>query len=603
MYEDPKQWMHTPGPGIHRSADGPMLIPSSLIDSAYIEKQLQSIWQRLHQTPANIWRWISQWQTKPHRFIWLFPDATEQGQARNDALRSVLLSGCSLVVATGGLVIGPVGWVALPLLAYLGVSMAQRTLRTIGDGQAGGGLLDVAVVSVCVVQGFTVAGSLYCIFHYGNRYLLLRKGDDLPHQPDLSRGSSPPFSVPKGASAFEAEWIHTAHLRRGHKGREQARVTIHPGETMPQFGLVVEGVGLVQGGDAMEQSVAVPRRPGDVVPRGSMLLAGRLIIESAAPTTDDSPINLPIAEPSPKSGSAKGVPRPLSGLFTLAVLGAGGIMGITAGAAAGLAALNTRLGVDAPLTSAHARARVSQDLIQRGIWVRRPVGLERLPELDTLMLDLSGCDPLERKVDGGTDSTSHAERFRQVVRRLRHQGVKQIYLLVEEDRHWLRWLAQSLGVILLAQWTEESKSALIQRLQANGHRVGYFTDRVMEQALHSPGPNSPAHPLPPLAEANFSMHYSPLMGLASPVAQVISCAPSRIEAVESLDTLLDLAKQLKRTEQSSWLYLFLPGAISLAGVVTGQIGPLGALFLNQGAVWGGIQINDRLLRRSAGGSV
>lgn len=190
-------------------------------------------------------------------------------------------------------------------------------------------------------------------------------------------------------------WVPAAAVAPGDE------LVVEPGEAVPADGLVVEGSGRLDESALTGEARPVARGPGDEVAGGALLVDGRLRLRALRPTAESAAGRLvalaeeALARRSPAEHLADRLTRRLvPAVLGLAAAAAAWLLlrGAPAGVALGRAlavvviTCPCALGLATPLAKVAALGAGRR----RGILVRDPGALERIPSLTALVLDKTG---------------------------------------------------------------------------------------------------------------------------------------------------------------------------------------------------------------------
>lgn len=290
-----------------------------------------------------------------------------------------------------------------PVVFYGGMPILRRAWNGIRLGNASMDTLiavsTLAAFCYSVIQ--TAKGSIHLYFDTAamlitivllGRYIEMHTRERVLAASGLDEISPQKVRLAEGPAG---RWVGAETARPGDHFR------VYPGERVPLDGQVTEGKGLVNQSVLTGELTPVARERGQQVMAGSLLTDGRLEIEATHSYGESSLrqiIDL-VANALDQKGSGEEAADSMSRLFVPATMAASGITGLLLWffrfpADEILLRCLTVLLISCPCALGIAVPLVKVVVIglgrRKGILIRNPGALERIPDLDTLILDKTG---------------------------------------------------------------------------------------------------------------------------------------------------------------------------------------------------------------------
>ncbi len=170
----------------------------------------------------------------------------------------------------------------------------------------------------------------------------------------------------------------------------------------------------------------------------------------------------------------------------------------------------------------------------------------------------------------------------EIVKGLRARGVKRIAIISGDQEAPTRRLAEQLGMDLyFAQVLPADKADYVERFQREGSKVCFIGDGVNDAIA--------------LKKANVSVSLRGATSIATDTAHVVFMEPG----LGKLCELLDIARDLERNVQTSWVLILVPNILCIAGAFTLGFGVGMSVLTNNIAALGALANGVRPMRKVA----
>ncbi|ARN79835.1 heavy metal translocating P-type ATPase [Methylocystis bryophila] len=170
----------------------------------------------------------------------------------------------------------------------------------------------------------------------------------------------------------------------------------------------------------------------------------------------------------------------------------------------------------------------------------------------------------------------------QIVTGLRARGVKHIAIISGDQEAPTRRLAEQLGMDrYFAQVLPAEKADYVEKLQREGRSVCFIGDGVNDAIA--------------LKKANVSISLRGATSIATDTAHVVFMEPG----LGKLCELLDIARDLERNVQTSWILILVPNALCIVGAFTLGFGVGMSVLTNNIAALGALANGVRPMRKVA----
>lgn len=169
-----------------------------------------------------------------------------------------------------------------------------------------------------------------------------------------------------------------------------------------------------------------------------------------------------------------------------------------------------------------------------------------------------------------------------IVTGLRARGVKHIAIISGDQEAPTRRLAEQLGMDrYFAQVLPAEKADYVEKLQREGRKVCFIGDGVNDAIA--------------LKKANVSISLRGATSIATDTAHVVFMEPG----LGKLCELLDIARDLERNVQTSWILILVPNALCIVGAFTLGFGVGMSVLTNNIAALGALANGVRPMRKVA----
>jgi len=170
----------------------------------------------------------------------------------------------------------------------------------------------------------------------------------------------------------------------------------------------------------------------------------------------------------------------------------------------------------------------------------------------------------------------------QIVKGLRERGVKHIAIISGDQEAPTRKLAEQLGMDrYFAQVLPADKADYVEKLQREGRKVCFIGDGVNDAIA--------------LKKANVSISLRGATSIATDTAHVVFMEPG----LGKLCELLDIAKDLERNVQTSWILILVPNIFCIVGAFTLGFGVAMSVLTNNIAALAALANGVRPMRKVA----
>ena len=170
----------------------------------------------------------------------------------------------------------------------------------------------------------------------------------------------------------------------------------------------------------------------------------------------------------------------------------------------------------------------------------------------------------------------------EIIRGLRARGIKDIAIISGDQEAPTRRLAEQLGMNrYFAQVLPADKADYVEKLQREGRKVCFVGDGVNDAIA--------------LKKANVSISLRGATSIATDTAHVVFMEPG----LGKLCELLDIARDLERNVQTSWILILAPNILCIAGVFTLGFGIPMSVLTNNVAALGALANGVRPMRKVA----
>ncbi len=170
----------------------------------------------------------------------------------------------------------------------------------------------------------------------------------------------------------------------------------------------------------------------------------------------------------------------------------------------------------------------------------------------------------------------------QIIRGLRERGVKHIAIISGDQEAPTRSLAEQLGMDrYFAQVLPADKADYVEKLQKEGRKVCFIGDGVNDAIA--------------LKKANVSISLRGATSIATDTAHVVFMEPG----LGKLCELLDIARDLERNVQTSWILILVPNVLCIVGAFTLGFGVGMSVLTNNVAALGALANGVRPMRKVA----
>jgi len=170
----------------------------------------------------------------------------------------------------------------------------------------------------------------------------------------------------------------------------------------------------------------------------------------------------------------------------------------------------------------------------------------------------------------------------QIVTGLRARGVRHIAIISGDQEAPTRRLAEQLGMDrYFAQVLPADKADYVEKLQREGRRVCFIGDGVNDAIA--------------LKKANVSISLRGATSIATDTAHVVFMEPG----LGKLCELLDIARDLERNVQTSWVLILVPNILCIVGAFTLGFGVAMSVLTNNIAALGALANGVRPMRKVA----
>lgn len=185
-------------------------------------------------------------------------------QTQSDLWTSAALVGAA---AVGGAGILPVPYIAIPILAYRGVPALQSTVDVLlHDRKASQGILETTALAIVLVKGAWVVGTVgFAVYHLG-RWVIATTENAVDRTADRS------YLIKRNGQEMD---MSVQQLEAGDW------VAVSASHYVPIKSRVVEGAAWISTGYQAENSPPLTVKPGDLLEKDSVVLAGNVWLEVA----------------------------------------------------------------------------------------------------------------------------------------------------------------------------------------------------------------------------------------------------------------------------------------------------------------------------------
>lgn len=548
-----------------------------------LSRKVQRIAETL-RTLAGQAQWRQSWRRRPGNP----PDKITASEQANQpvahdgitpmpdqALRLSLL--CLGLAGAGVLVYAPLRFFCPPLLLYLGWRDLQAGYRSlIQKRQLSQAVLDSAIVTVCVMRGYYVVGSLrfwsqalsqkqVSAACYAQEQNLLHVFDHLPLQnsfPQTDQALSTTLVAPLDAQALgEHGNITFAAMKAG------ALFLVNAGDLMPCDGTVVAGHALVTQ-PWLDRTQVISKSQGATVTAATLVQIGQLCIEST--TGNQRSMNPYMQQLLQQTMAASQQTAAIESQETadrmaLSLLSIGLLTTLFWGPVAGLGVLAARPGYDAPTLTALGVLHLLEKAAHQEILIQDARVLEQLQRVDTLVL---------------SSTVAQRPEAQAVLTALRHDHGLTLIVLSDEQHKLPKRVGLRLGVAQTYVTQDAATQAtLIQDLQRE-RSVCLIADHLQEM------------PMPCAATVTIYQHGddNQPVTLAADTAQTILLDGT----LQRLPMLFTLANEFRDLTHDLTRKTTIPGALSIAGATLGGAGLLPTVLFNQAGFWLGLHASERV---------
>ncbi len=295
-------------------------------------------------------------------------------------------------------------------------------------------------------------------------------------------------------------------------------IAVDTGEILPVDGRIVAGRALVDQQALTGESAPVERGIGDRIFAAALVIAGRMSVsvEAAGRATaaarigrilDDTAGYRPSAQRQAERLADRAVlPKLALGAVGMAALGPGGAMAV----------LNSDLGTGLRMAAPPAWLSSLALCVHRGILVKDGRALERMNEVDTVLV-------VEARL-----TTRGRTEIRGTIEGLRRRGIRYVAIPSDDGEAAIR----------------------VARLQAEGCTVGFVGDGIDDAGA--------------MERADVSISLRGAASIANDAAHIIFLE----DGLGRLCELRDIARELDRGLKRSWSIILAPNIACLAGVFT-----------------------------------
>lgn len=481
-----------------------------------------------------------------------------------------------LPLATASLPIAALAQTAVPALVPAAVALvAFTTFRASRAaafdlvrrrGRPGPATLDAAVLIGCLGTMSLLPGAVLGWCSSLGRTLIARTEDDSRRVLLGSFGKRP------GAAWL---WRDGTEIRvAADRLRPGDHVIATAGEFVPADGRIVAGKALVDEHALTGEATPVERRAGDRLNAATLVMAGEVIVvvEAAGRRTAAAEIGRILEQ---TAGYRPEVQRRGERIAADAVLpalalGAAGMAVI--GPSGALAVLHRDLDTGPRMAMPLALVSSLARCAHLGILVKDGRALEAMSGVDTLLLDQSAVLARGRPGDG---------RF---IEKMRARGVREVIVVSGDGDEPTARLAALLGADRsFAEVAPEAKAALVERLRAEGRRVGFVGDGLLDAAAMR------------AADVSVSASVRGPATVAEDAAQVVLLDGD----LSRLCDLFDASRNLGRDVRRAWAIVLVPNVACVVGAFTMGFGLLVSVAVNNLAALGALASSAVGLREAA----
>ncbi|MEZ4727515.1 MAG: hypothetical protein R3E79_10315 [Caldilineaceae bacterium] len=497
------------------------------------------------------------------------PEQASQPSANPDTtpipdqtLRLSLL--CLGLAGAGVLVYAPLRFCCPPLLLYLGWRDLQAGYRSlIQERRLNQAVLDSAIVTICVMRGYYIVGSLrfwsQALSQKQINTACSTQGQTLLHTFDYLPLQS---SLPQTDHTLST--THAAPLDTQALGE---LFLLNAGDLLPCDGIVVAGHALVTQ-PWPDRTQVSSKSQGATVTAATLVQVGQLCIKSTTGTQQVMNIYLQqlLQQTMTATQQAAAIERQaVADRMALPLLSMGLLTTLLWGPLAGLGVLAAQLGSDAPTLTALGVLHLLEKAAHQAILIHDSRVLEQLQRVNTLVL---------------SSTLAQRPEAQAVLTALRHEYGLTLIVLSDRQCKLPKQVGLRLGVARTYMTQDAAAQAtLIQELQREGS-VCLLVDHLQEM------------PMPCAATVTIYQHSDARrpVALAADTTQAILLDGT----LQRLPALFTLANEFRDLTHDLTRKTTIPGVLSIAGATLGGAGLLSTVLFNQAGFWLGLYASERV---------
>ncbi len=442
-------------------------------------------------------------------------------------------------VAAGSFFYAPLGAIALPGLLYQSIDLGRNAFSSLKNkNEVSRSFLDLLVFGLCFSQGYYILGSLALCSHYFTNKVLFQSDKEAYKTLSEAVGKEPSKAwLLKDGVEIE---VNTNTLQVGQS------VVIHAGELIPVDGLIIDGIGLIDGRILNGFAPPTVKNSDEKVVSGNILLAGRIVvqIESVGDMTCMAKMLAQLTQGTEDQTTLQRWSQKLSPVIALSQLVGGGLASFMFSPMSIAAIMGARSDYNqiAPVEI----ATWLENALQNGIFIRNTKALELLKQVDTVVIDYA------------IDEQS-VEELNSVINSLRDHKIKSVYLFTTDS------IPEEVGRTIdhyLIDATMPEKVECLVGLRASQATVCYISDTITNEIKQATAVSIR------LSHITYKEELSADIFLLNGTLQQV-------------DEILKMAKSFNRHKKSTFLRSIAPPLLALSAPFAFKSGLIATIALNQ----------------------